>query len=209
MNEITIFIIDDDQSSRRGIARLVHAAGMHVRSFASAQEFLALGKRDGPGCIVLDVRMPSMTGPELQEELSKDDYCMPIIFLSAHGDVATAAHAMKRGAVDFLTKPVDREELLNAIRVSLAKDAQNRARLQEDISIRNRIEKLTPREYEVMTYILTGLLNKQIAAAFSISEETVKIHRGRIMQKLEVGSVAELVRLCEKASIAPPDTRKL
>ena len=207
MSEPTVFIIDDDPSARRGLMRLVRAAGMNAESFASAEDFLTSGKFAGPGCIVLDVRMPDMTGPELQEELSKAENCMPIIFLSAHGDIPTTARAMKKGAVDFLTKPVDRDDLLEAIRVSLAKDAENRAQRAETSSIHEHIKTLTPREHEIMTYVITGMLNKQIAFELDISEETVKIHRGRVMQKLGIDSVAELVRLCEKAGIAPPKPR--
>jgi len=203
MNEPMVFIIDDDPSALRGLTRLVRAAGFKVEAFTSAADFLAFGKLDGPGCIVLDVRMPEMTGPELQEQLGQDEYVMPIIFLSAHGDVLTTAEAMKKGAVDFLTKPIDRDDLLGAIRVSLAKDAENRAQRAEISSIREHIKTLTPREYEVMTYVITGMLNKQIAAELGISEETVKIHRGRVMQKLGTASTVELVRLCEKAGIKP------
>ena len=203
MNDPIVFIIDDDPSALRGLARLVRAAGFKVETFTSAGDFLAFGKLNGPGCIVLDVRMPEMSGPELQEELDKAEYSMPIVFLSAHADVETTVETMKKGAVDFLTKPVDRDDLLEAIRVSLAKDAENRAQKAELSSIKELINSLTPREYEVMTYVITGMLNKQIAIELGISEETVKIHRGRIMQKLDVASVAELVRLCEKASIPP------
>jgi FixJ family two-component response regulator len=205
MNEPIVFIIDDDPSARRGLTRLVRAAGMNAESFGSARDFLASERRDGPGCIVLDVSMPEMTGPELQEELCKDDYCMPIIFLSAYGDVPTAAQTLKMGAVDFLTKPVDRDDLLVAIRLSLDRDTENRAQLTEKDSINERIKKLTSREREVMTWVITGMLNKQIAAGMGISEETVKIHRSRIMQKMEVDSVAGLVRLCEKTGIAPAE----
>jgi FixJ family two-component response regulator len=205
MNEPTIFIIDDDPSARRGLTRLVRAASLNAESFGSARDFLASEQRDGPGCIVLDVSMPEMTGPELQEELCRDDYCMPIIFLSAYGDVPTAAQTLKKGAVDFLTKPVDRDDLLLAIRVSLDRDAENRAQLAERDSINERIKKLTSREREVMTWVITGMLNKQIAAEMGISEETVKIHRGRVLQKMEVDSVAGLVRLCEKVGITPAE----
>jgi FixJ family two-component response regulator len=147
--------------------------------------------------------MPDMTGPELQAELVEVEYSMPIIFLSAHADVEITAEAMKKGAVDFLTKPVDRDDLLEAIYASLAKDAENRAHRAKIATIREQIKALTPREYEVMTYVITGMLNRQIAAELGISEETVKIHRGRVMKKLEVESVAELVRLCENAGIPP------
>ena len=203
MSEPTVFIIDDDSSACKGLARLVSAAGMNVESFPSAMDFLASGNTEGPGCIVLDVKMPQMTGPELQEELGKLEYCMPIIFLSGHGDIPTTAQTMKKGAVDFLTKPVDRDALLEAIRVSLAKDLENRVQLEEKFSINERISKLTPREYEVMTYVITGMLNKQIAGEMSISEETVKIHRGHLMRKLGIVSVAELVRLCQLTGISP------
>jgi len=203
MSEATVFIIDDDSSARRGLTRLVKASGMNVESYASAKDFLDSGNYGGPGCIVLDVRMPEMTGPELQAELVNAEYNMPIIFLSAHADVEITAEAMKKGAVDFLTKPVDRDDLLGAIQVSLAKDAENRAQRNEIATIREQIKTLTPREYEVMTYVISGMLNKQIAAELNISEETVKIHRGRVMKKLEIESVAELVRLCEKAGIPP------
>ena len=206
MSEPTVFIIDDDPSARRGLTRLVRAAGLNAESFASAAEFLTSDQRSGPGCIVLDVRMPKMTGPELQEELAKADYSMPIVFLSAHADVPIAAGAMKKGAVDFLTKPVDGKDLLAAIEESLARDAENREQRAETLSIQKLIETLTPREHEVMTYVITGMLNKQIAGRLEISEETVKIHRARVMQKLGVDSVAELVRLCEKAGIPPART---
>ena len=203
MSEATVFIIDDDPSARRGLTRLVRAAGLKVESFDSAGDFLNSGKSAGPGCILLDVRMPEMTGPELQAELVKPGYRMPIIFLSAHADVETTAAAMKLGAVDFLTKPVDREDLLEAIRLSLAQDAENRAQRAELSSIQEQFNSLTAREYEVMTYVITGMLNKQIAVELGISEETVKIHRGRVMKKLGIESVAELIRLCEKAGIEP------
>jgi FixJ family two-component response regulator len=207
MSEPTVYIIDDDPSARQGLTRLVKVAGFNAESFESAKDFLASDKLQGPGCVLLDVQMPKMTGPELQEELSRSEYCMPIIFLSAHGDVPTTAKVMKRGAVDFLTKPVDRDELLWAIRVSLAKDKEDRMNREENLSINEHIKSLTPREYEIMTYVITGMLNKQIAGELSISEETVKIHRGRMMRKLEIVSVAELVHLCEQIGIAPAKTK--
>jgi len=203
MNENTVYIIDDDPSARNGLTRLVNAAGLKAVPYASAEEFLVSGNQDGPGCIILDVRMPDMTGPELQDELGKGDYCMPIVFLSAFADVRTTARTMKKGAIDFLTKPVDRDDLLDAIHMSLNKNAENRAHRSENAIIKEHIKRLTPREYEVMTYVITGMLNKQIAAEMSISEETIKIHRSRLMHKLEIVSVAELVRLCQKAGIEP------
>ena len=208
MSEPTVHIIDDDPSARRGLTRLIRATGMNAESFASAADFLASGKRDGPGCLVLDVRMPEMTGPELQEELCKSDYCMPIIFLSAHGDVPTTARTMKRGAVDFLTKPVDRADLQSAVRAALALDVENRAQLAVRGSTNVHLGKLTPREHEVMKYVISGLLNKQIGGELGIAEDTVKLHRGRVMHKLGIESVAELVRLCEHAGVVPAETRK-
>ena len=152
--------------------------------------------------------MPNITGPELQEELGKAEYCMPIIFISAHTDVPVSVQAMKKGAADFLTKPVDRDNLLEAVRASLAKDAENRAQLKERTAINEYMSLLTPREREVMTYLITGMLNKQIAAELDISVETVKIHRGRVMQKLGIASIAELVRLCEKSGIDAVEPRR-
>lgn len=203
MNEPTVFIIDDDPSARNGLTNVVQAAGINVESFASAKDFLDSKRLEGPGCIVLDVKMPDITGPELQEMLIQFDYYLPIIFLSAYGDVPTTASVIKKGAVDFLTKPVDRDDLLKAIRISIAKDAENRLQNEEKLSINQRIKTLTPREYEIMTHVISGLLNKQIAGRLSISEETVKIHRGRVMHKLRVVSITELVRLCEKVGISP------
>jgi len=208
MSEPTVFIIDDDPSARRGLTRLVRTAGLKAESFRSARDFLDSENSEGPGCILLDVRMPEMTGPELQEELAKAEYCMPIVFLSAHADVPIAARAMKKGAVDFLTKPVDKKDLLGAIRLSLARDAESRTQLTEQNSVHERIKGLTTREREVMTWVITGMLNKQIAGELEISEETVKVHRGRVMQKLNVDSVADLVRLCGKAGIAPAEPRR-
>jgi FixJ family two-component response regulator len=203
MTEPTIFIVDDDLSVRRGLARLVRAAGMTTESFSSAGEFLAAERHDAAGCMVLDVQMPDMTGPELHEELNKAEHCMPVIFLSAHGDVQTTARVMKRGAVDFLTKPVDKDDLFEAIRVALAKDAANRMRRAEIASVQERIKQLTSREREVATYVITGMPNKQISVELGIAEDTVKIHRGRVMQKLGAASVVELVRVCDRANIAP------
>ncbi len=209
MIEPTIFIVDDDSSVRKGLTRLITASGMKTESFASARDFINSGNLDSPGCIILDVQMPEMTGPELQEELGKTSYGLPIIFLSAHGDVPTTANAIKKGAVDFLTKPVDGSKLFDAIRISLEKDTENRRQRIITSEINTKLSSLTAREYEVMTYVITGMLNKQIAGEMDISEETIKIHRGRVMKKLEIVSVAELVRLCEKANIKPAKSSPL
>ncbi len=201
----TVFIIDDDPSARRGLSRLVRVAGMHVETYASAQEFIERPHYDGCGCILLDVQMPGMDGLELQEQLVKAEYSLPIIFVSAHADVPDAAAAMKKGAVDFLTKPVDRDHLLKAIAESLEKDRENRKTLDNLARVRKKLAALSQREYEVMTYVIAGLLNKQIAYELGITEDTVKVHRGRLMKKMNAESVAELVRLAEMAGVKPAE----
>ena len=201
----TVFIIDDDPSARRGLSRLVRVAGMHVETYASAQEFIERPHYDGCGCILLDVQMPGMDGLELQEQLVKAEYSLPIIFVSAHADVPDAAAAMKKGAVDFLTKPVDRDHLLKAIVESLEKDRENRKTLDNLARVRKKLAALSQREYEVMTYVIAGLLNKQIAYELGITEDTVKVHRGRVMKKMNAESVAELVRLTEIAGVKPAE----
>jgi FixJ family two-component response regulator len=209
MREPAVYIIDDDLSVRTGLTRMVKAAGIDAESFESGLDFLSSEKWKEHGCIVLDVHMPEMTGVELQGKLIEAGSSMPIIFLSAHGDVPMTVESMKKGAVDFLEKPVDQEDLMAAIQVSLALDLEIRAKRTEHDSMLEHIKTLTPRECEVMTYVITGMLNKQIAAEMDISEETVKIHRGRVMQKLGIVSVAELVRICEKAGITPAEPRVL
>jgi len=196
-----VFLVDDDPSVRRGLQRLMTTAGFRVEGFDSANAFLQRIPSDHPCCLVLDVKMPGTTGPELQEKLKDMDQTMPIIFISAHGDVPTVVRTMKRGAVDFLSKPVDGEELVRAVHNSLEADRRNRMENNLLSVIRRKIETLTPREYEVMTYVIAGLLNKQTAHALSISLDTVKVHRGRIMSKMKTDSVAELVRQCDAAGI--------
>ena len=204
----TVFIIDDNPSARRGLSRLVRAAGMSVEAYGSAQEFLERKHYDGYGCILLDIKMPGMNGLDLQEELVKADYSMPIIFVSGHADVPMTARAMKKGAVDFLTKPVDGDQLLKVINESLARDRENRKAFSDKAKIRERLATLTPREYEVMKFVIAGMLNKQIAYELEIAEDTVKIHRGRMMRKMKVESVAELVRITEIAEIKPAKAGK-
>jgi FixJ family two-component response regulator len=201
----TVFIIDDDPSVRRGLSRLIRIGGFNVKSFASAQDFLASQYYNSPGCIVLDLQMPGLSGLDLQAELNKAEYSIPIIFISAHGNVPTTAQAMKEGALEFLTKPVDRDQLLKAIRAALDRDRAGREEHTKLRQIRERLAKLTPREFEVMTFVIAGLLNKQIAYKLGITEDTVKIHRGRVMSKMGVASVAELVRLTQKAGVEPAD----
>ena len=202
----TVFLIDDDPSARRGLSRVIRIAGFNVVVFASAEDFLARPHHNGPGCIVLDVKMPGLSGLELQAEITKKVCAMPIIFISGHSDVPTTAEAMKEGAVDFLTKPVDRDHLLEAIRTALDNDQASRQAHAEHEQIRAKLDKLTPREFEVMRFVVAGLLNKQIAYKLGITEDTVKIHRGRMMSKIDVVSVADLVRLTQKVGIEPADS---
>jgi FixJ family two-component response regulator len=199
----TIFVIDDDASVRKSLSRLLRTAGHTIETFASAEEFLGRGHFNGIGCLLLDVQMPGLSGMNLQEELNKADYHMPIIFITGHGDIPMSVEAMKKGAVDFLTKPFNDKEFLRAIEKAIAIDTYARAEYDETLDIRRRVELLTPRENEIFRYIIIGMLNKQVALKFGIAEKTVKVHRGRIMEKLHADSVAELVRLAEMAGIEP------
>lgn len=202
----TIFIVDDDPSVLKGLKRLFKSKGYDVGTFASAQNFLRTNpSRKGPACLVLDMKMPGLSGLEMQEKLDQGEYDVPIVFLTGHGDIPMSVKAMKKGAIDFLSKPVDESDLLVAVEEALQKAAENLARQEENRHIKNLTQSLTPREYEILTYVITGLLNKQIAYALDISEKTVKVHRGRVMQKMNVDSVAELVRLAEKAGVKPAE----
>ncbi len=202
----TVFVVDDDFSVRKGLKRLLKSAEYSVEAFSSAEEFLAYDSDcDEPACLVLDVQMPGLNGLDLQENLVSRDYTMPIIFITGQGDIPTSVRAMKKGAVEFLTKPFDEKALLDAVQEALQKDLQTRTVLSEQENIRQRLATLTPREHEILTYVIAGLLNKQIAYALDISEKTVKVHRGRVMEKTGAGSVAELVRLAEKAGVKPAE----
>lgn len=198
-----VYLVDDDPSARGGLCRMIQIAGYEVEAFESAADFLAARDDTAESCIVLDAMMPGMSGPELQESLLKLAYCPPIIFISAHGDVPITANVMKKGALDFLTKPVDCNDLLEAIERALEKDRQHHAEIAQKEDVRRQLSGLTPREFEIMTYVIAGLLNKQIAYELGISDRTVKIHRGRVMVKTGVDSVAELVRLTEEIGIKP------
>jgi FixJ family two-component response regulator len=190
---------------RRALSYLLQSAGYKVETYSSAEKFLQRDPYDGVGCMLLDVRMPGLSGMDLQEKLMRPDYMMPIIFLTGHGELSMGVHAMKKGAIDFLTKPCDDEQLLAAVNRAIEKDMQARGSYKEKQEIRRRIELLTPRENEILRYVITGLLNKQIAATLGIAEPTVKIHRGRIMEKLRAESVADLVRMAGKAGIEPSE----
>jgi FixJ family two-component response regulator len=199
-----VHVVDDDDSLRKAVTRLLRAAGYDVRAYSSAGDF-ALATRDNRrGCVLLDVRMPGPSGLQLQEALAKEDEPLPVIFLTAHGDVPMSVRAMKAGAVDFLTKPVDRNALLNAVRTALARDAQLHTSKEQQRDLRMRFAKLTAREREVFELVVAGRLNKQMAAELGIAERTVKLHRAQMMAKMQVTSLAELVRLADKMQSANP-----
>lgn len=201
--DATVLLIDDDAGVRDAVGRLLRSAGWQTRSFSSANEFIAEGMFEGLGCLVLDVSMPGMTGPELQAWLREHAIAMPVIFLSGEVDVATSVLAMKRGAVDVLEKPVDAEALLRAVDDAIESHRQDRLRRHACDEIGIRLATLSLREREVMEHVIQGRLNKQIAADLGIVEKTVKVHRGRVMAKMRVRSVAELVHLCHQLGIGP------
>jgi FixJ family two-component response regulator len=194
-------IVDDDASVRKGLARLVTTAGYRAEVFASAREFLERPRLEDLCCLVLDVRMPGLTGLELQEALAVAGDRMSIVFVSGHGDVVGSVKAMKRGAVDFLTKPVDARELLGAIERGVARALTAQREQAGATDIQGRLKTLTAREVQVFALVVTGMLNKQIAAELGIVEKTVKVHRARVMEKMRAGSLAELVRLADRAGV--------
>jgi FixJ family two-component response regulator len=202
-----VFVVDDDLSVRKAIARLVRSVGLDVDTFASAQAFLARPLPDRPACVVLDLRMPGQSGLELQEALRLSGREIPIVFVTGHGDVPSSVRAMKAGAVDFLEKPFSDQALLDTVQRALERDERSRAGRAERERVQRRVDSLTPREREVLALVVAGRLNKQIAAALGAAEKTVKGHRGRMMQKMQAGSVADLVRMAEKVGIAAPDDR--
>jgi FixJ family two-component response regulator len=196
-----VSIVDDDASVRKGLARLVKAAGYAVETFASAAEYLAQSHPEDPCCLLLDVRMPGLSGLELQEALARTGRRVSIVFISGHGDVPGSVKAMKSGAVDFLTKPVDDRELLGAIERAVAKALQDRREQAVTTDVHDRIKTPTPREAQFFALVVTGRLNKQIAVDLGIGEKTVKVHRGRVMEKMRAGYVAELVRLADHGGV--------
>ena len=201
-----VFIVDDDPSVRKSLKRLLASAGYGVEAFASAREFLARERYTGPCCLVLDVRMPGLTGLDLQEALTATGRRMSVVFITGHGDVSMSVRAMKSGAIDFLTKPVDAKDLLKAIQRCVAKDVQDLGAAARVTEIQERVKTLTRRETEVFARVVTGMLNKQIGAALGIGEKTVKVHRARVMEKMRAGSVAELVRLADEVGVSVPGT---
>jgi len=203
-----VIVVDDDEGLCRALDRLLRSAGYQVQAFLSPTAFLTRLPRDGPGCIVLDISMPGLNGLQLQQALSAFGRTWPIIFLTGHGDIPTSVRAMKAGAVDFLMKPVDEAALLNAITQALALDGAARAERSVRHELEERVATLTPREYEVFCQVVTGLLNKQIAARLGTTEKTIKVHRGRVMEKLGVQSLARLVQLADSLGIRGPIARE-
>ena len=201
----TIFVIDDDDSVRTSLTRLLRSAGLTVEAFPSGEAYLERPPHYGHGCIVLDVCMTGLSGTELQTHLVQRGCDLPIIFLTGHGSIPMGVEAMKQGAADFLTKPVDDVVLLQTIQQALARHESAFRQRTEVAAVRERLGTLTPRELDVLRCVLTGALNKQIASRLGIAEKTVKVHRGRVMEKLAVRSVAELVRVCAAAGVSPRD----
>lgn len=199
---VTCFVVDDDASVRQSLSFLLRSLRYRVETFDSADGFLSRDRYDGIGCIITDVKMPGMSGLDLQDRVGRGDNPLPIIFITGHGDLPMGVRAMKKGAVDFLAKPFDDEDFISAIAAALDKCRKARKASEDVTNAQNRFDKLSPREHDVLRHVISGRLNKQIAGELDIAEQTVKIHRGRIMKKLGVDSVAELVRLAEKAGIA-------
>jgi FixJ family two-component response regulator len=197
----TVFLVDDDASVLKGLRRLLAAAGFEVAAFESPQQFLERFDASAPGCLVLDLAMPGLNGMELQQELAARGSTLPIVFLTGHGDVPTSVQAMKRGAADFLTKPVDEKDLLAAIQSAFEKGRALRKDRAEAAEVERRLATLTPREREVLEHIVSGKRNKQVAGELGTVEKTVKVHRARVMEKMQARSLAELVRLAERAGI--------
>jgi len=197
----TVFVVDDDHGMRKALQRLCQSAGLKVKTFASAREFLDGGAPESPACIVLDVRMPGLSGLDLQAEIATRNIQTPIVFITGQGDIPMSVKAMKAGAVDFLTKPFHHKALIAVIREAISKDVRLKASQTEQETIQRRVQILTLREHQVFEMVIKGMLNKQIAFELGTSEQTIKVHRGRVMEKMQVASVAELVQAAVKVGV--------
>jgi FixJ family two-component response regulator len=205
--ESVVFVVDDDPSVRGAIERLIGTVGLQVQLFGSAQEFLASQLPNLPSCLVLDIRLPGISGLALQRQLAEANVLMPIIFVTAHSDVPMTVRAMKAGAVEFLTKPFHDQDLLDAIHLALERDRGRRQQEAELAALRGRFELLTPREREVVAKVVSGMLNKQIAAQIGAAENTIKVHRSRAMEKMQANSLADLVKMIQRLQVSPSKSR--
>ena len=199
-----VFVVDDESAVGVSIKRLLHSVGLEARHFTSASEFLRAKRPDAPGCIVLDVRLPDLSGLDLQQELAKANVDLPVIFVTGHADIPMTVRAMKAGAVEFLTKPFREQELLEAVQRAISRHRQTRDQRASMRVLQSRYELLTPREREVFPRVASGLLNKQVAAELNASEKTIKVHRGQLMQKMEAHSLSDLIRMAEQLGVLSP-----
>jgi len=202
--QAVVFVIDDDEDLRDGLSNLMRSVGLQVRAFASAMDFLKSSLPDTPSCLVLDVRLPGVSGLDFQSELIRKNIGMPIVFMSAHGDIPMTVRAMKAGAVEFLPKPFHDQSMLDAVHSALEKDRQRRKGIGDTSQLRSSFDSLTPREQQILAYVASGLMNKQIAAETELSEITVKVHRASVMRKMGAKSLADLVRMADALDVRPP-----